>query len=92
MAEEQPGGRSVSQRPLSPQMGAAKLLLPFWKPASNAPEYSATIEVLACTADRDWLSHATGSFQSIGQRKIGPEAQTAMMLLGNTTFRVIRIS
>src|SRR5260221_3442026 len=38
---------------------AAKLLTPLGKPAPNAPKYFAAIEVLACTQNRDWLSHAT---------------------------------
>jgi hypothetical protein len=38
---------------------AAKLLTPLGKPAPNAPKYFAAIEVLACTENRDWLSHAT---------------------------------
>ena len=38
---------------------AAKLLIPLGKPAPNAPKYFATIEVLACAENRDWLSGAT---------------------------------
>ena len=38
---------------------AAKLLTPLEKPAANAPKYFAAIEVLSCTVNRDWLSHAT---------------------------------
>ena len=38
---------------------AAKLLTPLGKPAPNAPKYFAAIEVLSCTENRDWLSHAT---------------------------------
>jgi len=38
---------------------AAKLLTPLGKPAANAPKYFAEIEVLSCTVNRDWLSHAT---------------------------------
>ncbi len=38
---------------------AARLLTPLGKPAPNAPKYFAAIEVLACTENRDWLSHAT---------------------------------
>jgi hypothetical protein len=38
---------------------AAKLLAPLGKPASNAPKYFATVDVLAIAQDRDWLSQAT---------------------------------
>jgi hypothetical protein len=38
---------------------AAKFLTPLGKPAPNAPKYFAAIEVLACSENRDWLSHAT---------------------------------
>ena len=38
---------------------AAKLLTLLGKPAPNAPKYFAAIEVLSCTENRDWVSHAT---------------------------------
>jgi len=38
---------------------AAKLLSPLGKPAPNAPKYFASVEILACVQDRDWLSQAT---------------------------------
>jgi hypothetical protein len=38
---------------------AAKLLVPLGKPAANAPKYFATVDVIARSEDRDWLSDAT---------------------------------
>lgn len=38
---------------------AAKLLNPLGKPASNAPKYFASVDILAAAGDRDWLSQAT---------------------------------
>ena len=42
-----------------PVLVAAKLLTPLGKPAQNAPKYFASIEILACADDREWLSSAT---------------------------------
>jgi hypothetical protein len=38
---------------------AAKLLLPFGKPAPNAPKYFAAVEIAARASDSEWLSSAT---------------------------------
>jgi hypothetical protein len=38
---------------------AAKLLVPLGKPATNAPKYFATVDVVAAAQDREWLSQAT---------------------------------
>ena len=38
---------------------SAKLLLPLGKPAANAPKYFASVEVLQCASDREWLGKAT---------------------------------
>lgn len=38
---------------------AAKLLSPLGKPAPNAPKYFATVDIVAHTESRDWLTLAT---------------------------------
>src|SRR5580698_2258582 len=38
---------------------AAKLLVPLGRPAANAPKYFATVEILSCAENREWLSNAT---------------------------------
>ena len=42
-----------------PVLVAARLLTPLGKPAQNAPKYFATVQVLACADDCEWLSTAT---------------------------------
>lgn len=52
-----------------PVLVAARLILPLGKPASNAPKYFASVEVVANAADSEWLSKATKALARYWQRK-----------------------
>lgn len=43
---------------------AAKLLTPLGKPATNAPKYFASVDILTAAEDREWLSKATRALSS----------------------------
>jgi len=48
---------------------AVKLLMPLGKPAPNAPKYFASVDILAATQDREWLSQATRALAKYWQGK-----------------------
>jgi len=48
---------------------AAKMLNPLGKPAPNAPKYFASVDVLAASQDREWLSLATRALAKYWQGK-----------------------
>jgi hypothetical protein len=52
-----------------PVLVAARLLTPLGKPAQNAPKYFASVEILACADDREWLSSATRAIAKYWLRK-----------------------
>jgi len=48
----------VQEHDIAPLV-AAKLLTPLGKPATNAPKYFASVEIIACAESSSWLSEAT---------------------------------
>ncbi|MEI7781337.1 MAG: hypothetical protein WCJ18_05355 [Planctomycetota bacterium] len=50
---------------------AAKMLNPLGKPAPNAPKYFASVDVLAASQDREWLSQATRALAKYWQSRNG---------------------
>ena len=48
---------------------AVKLLVPLGNPVQNSPKYFATVDIVARSEDRDWLSKATGSLAKYWLRK-----------------------
>ncbi|MEP6821381.1 MAG: hypothetical protein ABI946_03430 [Chthoniobacterales bacterium] len=48
----------VQEHDIAPLV-AAKMLIPLGKPASNAPKYFASVEVVARSESPSWLSDAT---------------------------------
>lgn len=52
-----------------PVLVAARLLTPLGRPAPNAPKYFASVEIVACADDREWLSTATRAIAKHWLRK-----------------------
>ncbi len=63
------------------QLIAAKLLSPLGKPASNAPKFFASVDVVALAQNRDWLTQATKAIAKYWSNKNQRKAQ------GDSPFR-----
>lgn len=58
----------------------AKLLTPLGKPATNAPKYFASVDILNAAEDREWLSQATRALAKHWQGKNSRKKSSQMPL------------
>jgi len=58
----------------------AKMLNPLGKPAPNAPKYFASVDILAASQDREWLSQATRALAKYWQIRNGRKKSSHLQI------------